>query len=202
MGRTRRDIRIGAPHHIVHRGNHQADLFANDHDRCLYLSLIQRFGRTSGTGFAGFCLMRNHVHFIAVPTTLQSISRCFGQAHRKYSEFLNARSGAFGTNWEGRFYSEPMCDAHAINALRYIERNPVTAGIVEKAIDWEWSSARDHCGLGKRWPLMNRDIRGEFAARDRWADVLGVEMQEHELQTVHWLFRARAIDAGLELAYV
>jgi putative transposase len=201
MGRVRRDVRIGVPHHVVHRGNHQSDLFASDADRCLYLSLVQRFSRTNGVGVAGFCLMRNHVHFIVVPSSLKSISRCFGQAHRKYSEFLNARSGTFGTNWEGRFFSEPMSESHAVNALRYIERNPVAAGIVTCATDWEWSSAGTHCARGKRWPFIDRDVRGTLADPDRWSETLGLELEEHELQTVTWLFRARSIDAGLEAAY-
>jgi putative transposase len=201
MGRARRDIRLGVPHHVVHRGNHQAPLFRGDDDRKYYLSLVHRFSRTTGTGIAGFCLMRNHVHFIAVPSTLRSISMCFGQAHRKYSEFMNMRAGTYGANWEGRFYSEPMSATHAINALRYIERNPVAAGIVSDPMDYPWSSAGPHCCSGLQWPLLNTEVRGELADPVKWRDVLRSELDEMELQTVTWLFRGRGIDASLETSY-
>jgi putative transposase len=201
MGRARRDIQLGVPHHVVHRGNHQQDLFASDDDRELYISLIYRFSRNTGTGIAGFCLMRNHVHFVAIPSSMRSISVCFGQAHRKYSEFLNMRSGTYGTNWEGRFYSEPMSEAHAINALRYIERNPVAAGVVKDAAEWPWSSASAHCGRGKPWPLVDCDIRGNLADSGRWRDMLRSDLDEAELQTVAWLFRAQGIDVALAASY-
>ena len=201
MGRERRDIRLGVPHHVVHRGNHQAPLFLTDDDRQLYISLVHRFSRTTGTGVAGFCLMRNHVHFIAIPSQLRSISVCFGQAHRKYSEFMNARAGTYGTNWEGRFYSEPMSEAHAINALRYIERNPVAAGIVKDPTDWNWSSAGTHCRKGKVWPLMNVGIRGELADPVQWRNMLRSELDEAELQSINWLFRGQGIDASLGTSY-
>ncbi len=201
MGRERRDIRLGVPHHVVHRGNHQSALFGTDDDRRLYLSLVHRFSRATGTGIAGFCLMRNHIHFVAIPSSVRSISQCFGQTHRKYSEFLNMRAGTYGTNWEGRFYSEPMSEEHAINALRYIERNPVTAGVVQSPTDWVWSSAGIHCCDGKRWPLVNRDIRGHLADPLKWRDLLRSELDEAELQTIGWVFRAQGIDAPLEASY-
>jgi putative transposase len=201
MGRARRDIRLGVPHHVVHRGNHQATLFRTDDDRRLYLSLVHRFSRTTGTGIAGFCLMRNHVHFVAVPSSIRSISQCFGQAHRKYSEFLNMRAGTYGSNWEGRFYSEPMDEAHAINALRYIERNPVAAGVATDPTEWEWSSAAAHCGIGSRSVLLNCDVRRELADPLRWRDALRDALSDQELQTVTWLYRARGTDAPLETSY-
>ena len=201
MGRARRDIRLGVPHHVVHRGNHQSALFDTDDDRRLYLSLVHRFSRTTGTGIGGFCLMRNHVHFVAIPSSIRSISLCFGQAHRKYSEFLNMRAGSYGANWEGRFYSEPMSDEHAINALRYMERNPVAAGVVASPTDWPWSSAGVQCGEGKRWPLVNCDIRGHLADPFKWRDVLRPELDEAAKQTVGWLFRAQGNDAPLDASY-
>jgi putative transposase len=201
MGRARRDIRIGVAHHVVHRGNHQSKLFDSDEDRKLYLSLIHRFSRSSATGIAGFCLMRNHVHFIAVPASVRAIALCFGQAHRKYSEFLNMRSGTSGTNWEGRFYSEPMSEAHAINALRYIERNPVAAGVVDDPTEWPWSSAGAHCGTGHRSLLVNCDVRGELAHPGKWRSALRTELDDEELQTVPWAFRAQCLDAAHDASY-
>lgn len=186
MGRPRREIQLDVPHHIAHRGNHRKRLFESDDDRRYYLSLVYRFSRMSGTHIAGFCLMSNHVHFIAVPTTIKSLSSCFARAHRKYSEYLNQRIGEHGTNWEGRFFSVPMGESHALNALRYIERNPVDAGIVKDAVDWHWSSAQMHCGVGRRWGLVDLDIRPETISGQEWKRLLKNPLDEEELLSVPW----------------
>lgn len=186
MGRDRRRVIIGVPHHVVHRGNHQQPVFESDGDRALYLALVHRFSRQTGTAIAGFCLMSNHVHFVVVPSSVHSIASCFGRAHRKYSEFLNARRMTGGTNWEGRFFSEPMFGAHVLNGLRYVERNPVGAGLVRVASDWPWSSAAMHCGLGGSFDLLNIDVRGQDSDPLIWRALLGEELDESELMTVRW----------------
>ncbi|MBI1302261.1 MAG: transposase [Phycisphaera sp.] len=186
MGRARRHVEIGVPHHVAHRGNHKQRLFRDDTDRRYYLALLHRFSRLTATRIAGFCLMSNHVHVIAVPDAKDSIAECFGRAHRKFSEHMNRRRGTRGANWEGRYFAQTMGSTHALNALRYIERNPVDAGLVDEATSWEWSSAAAHAGLGKRWPLLNFDVRGELANPTEWRARLGVALEEEELQVLHW----------------
>lgn len=199
MGRTKRDVRIGVPHHVVQRGNHQEDLFHSEGDRELYLAIINRFARLCGVEIAGFCVMTNHVHFVMVPTSLRGISDCLGRAHRKYSEYLNIRSGRFGSNWEGRFYSEPMSEAHAVHALRYIERNPVAAGIVRSATEWRWSSAGLHCGKGCLWELVTADVRpSEFRSPDIWSSFLERDLDHNERSMVGWINRTEVMNAALD----
>jgi putative transposase len=193
MGRKLRRFAIGVPYHIAHRGNHKQNLFESDEDRLYYLSLLHRCSRMTGTRIAGFCLMSNHIHAIAIPSSLAGLSICFGAAHRRYSIFLNDRHGLRGSNWEGRFYSDAMDRHHAVNALRYIERNPVEAGLVRKAWDWRWSSAAHHCGLQAQWPLLTVDIRGQvdpFA----WRDSLGSPMAEEDLMGIRWAALSVASD--------
>jgi putative transposase len=161
-------------------------LFRDDTDRRYYLALLHRFSRLTATRIAGFCLMSNHVHVIAVPDAKDSIAECFGRAHRKFSEHMNRRRGTRGANWEGRYFAQTMGSTHALNALRYIERNPVDAGLVDEAMSWEWSSAAAHAGLGKQWPLLNFDVRGELANPTEWRARLGVALEEEELQVLHW----------------
>jgi len=186
MGRPRRHAELDVPHHIAHRGNHKQELFENDVDRRYYLALLHRFSRLTGTRIGGFCLMGNHIHVVAVPSSTRSLADCFGRTHRKYSEHLNRKRGARGTNWEGRYFAAAMSPRHTINALRYIERNPVEADLVSKPTDWEWSSAGTHCAMGRRWPLINVDLRGELADARGWRALIGTALNEEELQDVEW----------------
>jgi putative transposase len=207
MGRPLRNIEIGVPYHIAHRGNQQATLFESDIDRRYYLSMLGSLAKRNRVRIGGFCLMSNHVHFAVVPDCTKGISRCFGQLHKCYSEMLNTRRGRRGCNWEGRVYAGKMDDRHAWNALRYIERNPVAAGLVAHASEWAWSSAGTHCGYEKQWRFLNVDVRREWVDPARWREVLGEPLAEEELETIEWisveeglnsraLLAARAVVAG------
>ena len=186
MGRKHRNFVIGAPYHIAHRGNHKQVLFESDGDRLYYLSLLHRFSRMTGTKIAGFCLMNNHVHVVATPSSLAGLGVCIGCAHRRYSMFLNARRGTNGSNWEGRFYSAHMDGVHARNAMRYIERNPVEAGVVRHPWEWKWSTAPQHCGVGEGWRFVLGDVRGEGMDPFTWRRILGEELTEEELLHIPW----------------
>src|SRR5207237_7632571 len=93
--------------------------------------------------FAG-CLMAKHVHLIPVPETADGLRAALGEAHRRSTRHINAREGWTGYLFQGRFASYPMDDAHLMAAVRYVELNPVAAGMVAHAQDWRWSSARSH----------------------------------------------------------
>ncbi|MEY4118128.1 MAG: hypothetical protein RLZZ116_1456 [Planctomycetota bacterium] len=193
MGRANRATEIGVPHHIAHRGNHRRSIFDDGTDCQYYLALLHRFSRATGTRIAAFCIMPNHVHVIAVPSTLGGLSDCIGRTHRKYSEHLNRRLGLRGSNWEGRFYSSPMGPRHTFNALKYVERNPVDAGLVKSASEWKWSSAGAHCGSGKRSPLLNLDLRGEFADPFVWRKQLDIALDDDALEEIDWIAVAATV---------
>ena len=116
----------------------------NPDDRQRYLHLLLEQSRRYGVTFWAYCLMDNHVHFIAIPQRSESLARTFGEAHRRYSSVVNRREGWTGYLWQGRFASFPLDPAHSYAAVRYVERNPVKAGLVRRAEDYPWSSARAH----------------------------------------------------------
>ena len=91
-----------------------------------------------------YCLMPNHAHFIAVPSTEKSFAGAMRKAHQAYAEVINHREGWRGCLWQGRYFSAPMDDHHLIQAITYILNNPVRAGLVSRAVDWCWSSAKAH----------------------------------------------------------
>jgi len=144
MARIARVVIPGIPHHIIQRGNRRQDVFFSDNDRKLYLGLLKDHCRKAGIKIWAYCLMRNHIHLVAVPEREDSFARGIGEAHRKYTRAINFREGWRGYLWQGRFSSYPLDEMYLYAAIRYVERNPVRAGITKKAEDYKWSSAKAH----------------------------------------------------------
>ena len=147
MPRAARIVVPGIPYHITQRGNRREDVFFCDGDRDLYLKLLLQYSRKHGLAVKGYCLMTNHVHLVAVPERESSLRDVFKPVHVCYAQHVNRTRRLTGHVWQGRFYSCPLDDAHYVQAMRYVERNPVRAGMVGRAVDYPWSSAAGHCGL-------------------------------------------------------
>lgn len=96
-----------------------------------------------------YCLMSNHIHVIGVPKREDSLSRTFRDTHTVYAMRFNKRNGISGHLWQGRFTSCALDENHLWAAVRYVERNPVRAGMVRHACEYMWSSAQAHCGMKK-----------------------------------------------------
>ncbi len=144
MPRLARVTIPGIPHHITQRGNRRQPVFFQESDRQLYLQLLLDEKAKHGVDIWAYCLMDNHVHFIAVPRDAESLAKTFGETHRRYTSIINQREGWTGYLWQGRFASFPLDESHLVAAIRYVERNPVEAGLVRHAEQYAWSSARAH----------------------------------------------------------
>ena len=144
MPRIARVIAAGYPHHITQRGNRRLPTFFGDEDYHHYLRLMSQMLRKYDVAVWAYCLMPNHVHLIAVPQTEDGLRRGIGEAHRRYTRMINLREGWCGHLWQGRFASFPLDDNYLLASARYVERNPVAAGLVETPWDYLWSSARAH----------------------------------------------------------
>jgi putative transposase len=153
MPRTARVIAVGYPHHITQRGNHGEDVFASDEDRQQYLVWLAENAARYGLDVWAYCLMDNHVHIIAVPHAPGSLAATMRATHIKFSMHVNARHGWRGTLWQGRYYSCVLDERHLWAAARYVEANPVRAGLVGRAEEYVWSSAQPHSGL-RRDPVI------------------------------------------------
>ncbi len=144
MPRIARVVAVGLPHHITQRGNYRQDVFLNAGDRKQYLTWIREYSIKYGLSILAYCLMQNHVHFIATPAKNDSLARTFNAAHMRYSQYFNKKLRQRGHLWQGRFYSCVLDEPHLMLAARDVERNPVRAGFVKKPWQWEWSSALAH----------------------------------------------------------
>ena len=114
--------------------------------------------------------MPNHVHFIAVPGKEYSLSKTLSACHMCYAHYINRKNRLTGHLWQGRFYSCILGESHLYAAVRYIENNPVRANLVEKAWEWNWSSARAHSREGTSKLLLG-DIHRYMEVED-WKNYL------------------------------
>lgn len=144
MARIARVVAPGYPHHITQRGNRRQQTFFCDEDYTAYLDLMAEWCRRCGVEIWAWCLMPNHVHLIAVPQSEEGLARAIGEAHRRYTRRINFREKWRGHLWQERFASFPMDESHLLAVTRYVEMNPVAAGLVQYPADYRWSSARAH----------------------------------------------------------
>lgn len=144
MARIARVVAPGVPHHVTQRGNRRQRTFFSEEDYRAYIKLIAARCHRFSVEIWAYCFMPNHVHFIAVPETEDGLRCAFGEVHRRYTLQINRRNGWKGYLWQGRFSSFPMDETHMLAAARYIELNPVHAGLVDQPGDYQWSSAGAH----------------------------------------------------------
>ena len=144
MPRSARIVVPDLAHHVIQRGNRQQAIFYCDDDRRAYVDLLRIYCRKTGTRCLAWCLMDNHVHLVLVPQTADGLRATLAAVHTAYSQRINAAQATSGHLFQGRFLSYPMDDAHLMVAVRYVENNPVKAGLVSQAEQWPWSSARAH----------------------------------------------------------
>jgi putative transposase len=148
MPRLARIAVPGYPHHLIQRGNNRQPVFVDDTDRSRYLELLREAAREHGVTIHAYVLMDNHVHLLATPERERALSDFMHKLGTRYVGWFNHRHQRSGTLWEGRFRSGLIdADSYLLTCIRYIELNPVRAGMVPAPADWRWSSARHHLGL-------------------------------------------------------
>lgn len=184
MPRTARIVIPDFPYHITQRGNYRQDVFEDDEDRVSYLSWINDYSKKYKLSIVAYCLMDNHVHFIAIPRKDDSLAKVFSISHMRYSQYFNKKKKASGHLWQGRFYSCVMDDDYLVTALRYVERNPVRAGIVRKPWQWKWSSAGEH--VGQRNGIIDiENITTLIDTSDEeWKDYIDLAENREEVENI------------------
>jgi putative transposase len=179
MARIARVIAPGMPHHVTQRGNRRQQTFFSPDDYTAYINLMAEWCKKCGVELWAWCLMPNHVHLIAVPETESSLARAIGEAHRRYTRRINFREGWRGHLWQERFASFTMDESYLFAAARYIEMNPVAAGIVSHPGEYQWSSASAH--LAGQDDILTR-VEPLLALVENWSDFLTLS-SENEIAT-------------------
>lgn len=147
MARPRRILIAGITFHIVQRGHDRNRTFFRDDDYRDYLLLLSRMSQRYKTSVHAYVLMTNHVHLLMTSRQDDGVSRTMQHVAGTYARRINQRLERRGSLWEGRFKSSPVdSDFYCLACYRYIELNPVRAGMVARPEDYRWSSHHENIG--------------------------------------------------------
>jgi putative transposase len=172
------------PHHVTQRGNHRQRVFFTAGDRMAYLRLLKEHAERHEVEIIAYCLMTNHVHLVATPAGSDGLHRVFKPVNGHYAQRINRVKKLKGHLWQGRFYSSPLDFDYLLNAVRYVELNPVEAGIVARAEDYAWSSAATHC-CARRDPVVAFRPRSvQMKGIDDWSQWLAAGITDEVAQVL------------------
>lgn len=159
MPRKLRMYMGGMPCHVIQRGNNREACFHSENDYQFYLYQLGEACRRFGVNLHAYVLMTNHTHLLMTPKDKWAISRVMQSLGRCYVQYVNKKYGRTGTLWEGRHKSSLVDDdKYLLACYRYIELNPVRAGMVDQPGEYYWSSFRFNAyGELNRW-LTPHDV--------------------------------------------
>ncbi len=184
MPRSARVVFEGVVHHITQRGNYRQSIFEDSADRKKYIEFVGEYSRKYQMKIYAYCLMTNHVHFLAAPLRRDSLAMTFKYTNMRYSSYFNKKNRRSGHLWQGRYYSCPLHHDHALEALRYVERNPVRAKMVRLPWEYEWSSAREHVGFIEEAGIPSEGEGNESEHRSQERAISRVITQSHSISEV------------------
>lgn len=161
MARLPRYALPGLPQHVIQRGNNRSALFAEPADYFFFRACLATACQHHSCRIHAYVLMTNHVHLLVSPQTAGGIGQLMQSVGRRYVHYFNRRYGRTGTLWEGRYRATPVdTERYLLTCYRYIELNPVRAGLVKEPADYPWSSHRANA-WGDRDPLVTAHERFE-----------------------------------------
>lgn len=147
MARLLRLILAGQTHHLIQRGHNRQAVFVDDQDRRKYVDTLREVAAIHGVAVHAYVLMDNHVHLLVTPQQSDGASRMMQSLGRRYVAWFNLRHGRSGTLWEGRFRGALIdSERYFLTCMRYIDLNPVRAGMVSNCRDFIWSSHAHYIG--------------------------------------------------------
>ncbi|MDH4085020.1 MAG: transposase [Nitrospira sp.] len=166
------------PHHVTQRGNNRQPIFLAPNDYEVFLECLREAKRKCRARLYAYVLMTNHVHLLVEPEQEGGLGRFMQSVGRRYVRYINDAHARTGTLWEGRFKSAVVSrDEYLIMCSRYIELNPVRAGMVRHPQDYRWSSYHRRA-LGRPDELLDEDP---------WYVSLGKTTQDRVRVYASWL---------------
>ena len=152
----------GICYHVLNRGNARACVFHDRHDFRVFVSLMRQACVRMPMRIPAWCLMSNHFHFVLWPYQDGDLGRWMHWLLTSHVRRHHKRRGTDGRIWQGPFKSFPIeQDTHLLNVMRYTERNPLRANLVDRAEQWPWSSlyevAKGELSIGLETPVERPD---------------------------------------------
>ena len=141
MSRRPRVVIPGVPLHIIQRGNNRQACFGSEKDYRRYLEWLGEYSQKECCQIHAYALMTNHVHLLVSSEETSGFGNLMKRLGQRYVQYFNRTHGRSGTLWEGRFRSSLLeAEPYLLICQRYIELNPVRAGMVKHPVDYPWSS--------------------------------------------------------------
>ena len=173
MSRRTRLFVAGMPHHVLQRGNNKNRIFFSPGDYKFFLEVLYEAKLKHPCRIYSYCLMTNHFHLLVVPEKEENISLLMKLLGAKYVRYINKAYGRTGTLWEGRFKCSLLQEElYFLSCIRYIEMNPLKAGMVNSPELYRWSSFRFR-GFGEKDRILDLDP---------WYNSIGEHPKERQLE--------------------
>jgi REP element-mobilizing transposase RayT len=164
-----RPLRIEYPdawYHVMNRGRRGEAIFADERDYAMFTELLQETSEMWNIRISAYCLMSNHYHML-VQTPEANISRSMRHLNGVYTQRYNSRHRCDGQLFRGRYKSILIdTDSYLLQAVRYIHRNPLEAGMTDKMDSYPWSSHQGYISVAKKWGWLHKKQKGVKSALD------------------------------------
>ena len=182
MPRLPRPKLAGLCAHIVTRGNARATVFHTEHDYSIFVGLMKAALARAHIELFAWCLMPNHLHFVVRPRTDDDLARWMHWLLTTHAQRHRSRHVTTGHIWQGRYRSFPIqMDSHFLRVLRYVERNPVRAGLVPCSRDWRWSSLTERMSPERNPALL---ASSPVPLPTPWVDCVDAPLTDAELSDI------------------
>ncbi|PSB91560.1 transposase [Candidatus Pandoraea novymonadis] len=178
------------PQNLILRGNNRQLIFVDDADRYIFLSRLYDVSHVHGLAIHAYCLMPNHLHLLATPTTQHSLANTLQALGCHYVLYFNRRHERTGTLWEGRYRATVIeAERYLLLCSRYIELNPVRAGLVDSPGSYSWSSYPHHVGLRSDCLLTDHELywalgNTPFERQNRYAEMFSKPILDKDLDAL------------------
>lgn len=183
MPRQPRYFLPGFPQHVIQRGNNRQPTFRSNEDFVFYKRHLIECARDHHCKIHAYVLMTNHVHLVVTPETATGISKLMQALGRRYVYYFNKAYGRTGTLWEGRYKACLVdTDGYLISCCRYVELNPVRAGIVTNPSNYSHSSYRHNAGLGTDSLITPHELYLALGSNSKKRQAAYRKLFEHELK--------------------
>jgi putative transposase len=178
MPRISRGLADNSVYHVINRGNGGQVVFHKDKDYEAFISIMEEVKGHYSVNVFAYCLMPNHFHMVLMPDKAKDLSKMMQWLMTSHVRRYHRHYGTSGHIWQGRYKSFLVqMDSHLLTVLRYVENNPLRAGLVNSAKDWLWSSHPET--TGKKQRLLIDEIPIELP-KD-WGKYVDEPMTDREL---------------------
>jgi len=190
MARLLRPRIIGLTHHVIQRGNNKSEIFRASNDYELFLAAVAEACTLHDVTINAYALMTNHVHLMMTPQTADGISRAMQSIGRRYVYYFNHVYDRTGGLFEGRYRATVIDnETYWFTCARYVELNPIRAGLAVRPEEYRWSSCRSHAlGIANRL-LTHHDLYVRLgdsprARQEAWRAILGEAVPDDQLEVL------------------